>query len=521
MITENTKAILLLTSLFSSKEAKVCKPLSINEYGYFACWLHQNGYHPESLLDATRLTEIWMKWELPLSHAKAKKMVNFSRLDDTIDAIYDGRISALLNRGASLSLALEKWQSAGIWILDRSHSHYPKAFRGQLKHQSPAILFGVGNSELLLNRSIGFVGSRDCDSQDEQATANYVAKFSQHGYQVVSGGAKGVDSHAMEQSLKADNNAIGVMSDSLFKNSAVGQWRQYLKSGQLVLISPFYPESRFTPANAMARNKYIYLLSQATMVITSAEKGGTWSGAKENLYKGWVPLLVSAHKSPLQKGNHGLLSGEGLPKGYSLGHKVTPEASFESMIDIVKAFINPLQVSTEVESQQSQLGGIGGSGQDTLFSPDLFTEQNTQSTQKARIENQAELSETTLTIVELTESDEKESEVQLSTAIDDGSQDAVEFSGLEQDTISVNASIESETPDSSNLTMPLLDYFYKQLKILLTQNSNQPITQSEIAEQYPEFSIMGKTSLAKWLAHLVSEQKLIRPGRAKSYQLPD
>ena len=32
------------------------------------------------------------------------------------------------------------------------------------------------------------------------------------------------------------------------------------KANNLVLISPFFPEGRFTPANAMARNKFIYLL---------------------------------------------------------------------------------------------------------------------------------------------------------------------------------------------------------------------------------------------------------------------
>ena len=43
----------------------------------------------------------------------------------------------------------------------------------------------------------------------------------------------------------------------------------------------------------MGRNKYIYCLSDDSLVVRSdKDKGGTWSGAKENLNKGWVSLLV-------------------------------------------------------------------------------------------------------------------------------------------------------------------------------------------------------------------------------------
>ena len=42
----------------------------------------------------------------------------------------------------------------------------------------------------------------------------------------------------------------------------------------------------------MQRNKYIYCLSDAALVVHSGEKGGTWSGARENLKKQWVPLWV-------------------------------------------------------------------------------------------------------------------------------------------------------------------------------------------------------------------------------------
>ena len=258
MITENTKAILLLTSFFNANEVKEYKTLTVNEYGYFACWLHQNGFKPVDLLNEETFDSIWVSWDEPLSHIKAKQIIDFARLDNTIEKLTYERIKTLLNRGASLSLALDKWRSAGVWIMDRQHEHYPKVIKKRLKHQSPALLFGVGNPELLSKQAIGFVGSRDCDGQDEQATSYLVDQVNQLNYQVVSGAAKGVDSHAMLASLNSGNTAIGILADSLFKASASRQWRQHLKANNLVLISPFYPEQRFGSRFAMDRNKFIY-----------------------------------------------------------------------------------------------------------------------------------------------------------------------------------------------------------------------------------------------------------------------
>jgi predicted Rossmann fold nucleotide-binding protein DprA/Smf involved in DNA uptake len=75
----------------------------------------------------------------------------------------------------------------------------------------------------------------------------------------------------------------------------------------LVLVSPFNPEAGFDVGNAMARNKYIYCLSDAGIVVsTSKEKGGTWNGAIENLKYGWVPLWVKKHADP-DSGNAALI----------------------------------------------------------------------------------------------------------------------------------------------------------------------------------------------------------------------
>jgi predicted Rossmann fold nucleotide-binding protein DprA/Smf involved in DNA uptake len=331
MITENTKAVLLLTTFFNSKEVKLYKPLTDNGYGYLACWLSQNGFKPEALLNPESFDSVFELWDNPLSHTKPKKMVGFAKLDQTIADITYERLHSLLSRGASLSIALDKWTSAGIWVLDRQHACYPKSIKTHLKHKCPALFFGVGNMDLLNQPSIGFVGSRDCTQEDIEVTQNYVQTLNNNGFQVVSGAAKGIDSESMLASINNGNSAIGIIADSLYKASGSGLWRQALRNDQLVLITPFYPEAGFTPKNAMARNKFIYMLSQATIVVCSATKGGTWEGAKEDLKQGWVPLLVSTHAEPLQAGNKALLASEGVTKPAIEGAAV----SIDSIIDVI------------------------------------------------------------------------------------------------------------------------------------------------------------------------------------------
>lgn len=571
MITENTKAILLLTSFFNSNEVKEYKTLTVNEYGYFACWLHQNSYKPVDLLNEESFDSIWASWDEPMSHIKAKQIIDFARLDNTIAKLTYDRIKDLLNRGASLSLALDKWQSAGVWIMDRQHEHYPKAIKKQLKHQSPALFFGVGNPELLTKQAVGFVGSRDCDGNDEQATSQYVAQTNQLDYQVVSGAAKGVDSHAMLASLNNGNTAIGILADSLFRASASGQWRQHLKANNLVLISPFFPEGRFTPANAMTRNKFIYLLSNATVVVTSGEKGGTWEGAKENLKKGWVPLLVSAHQQPLQAGNQALINGDGLGKTKANAQSVSPDVSPEQFSDLILKANQSTQINDEKVNEtrsildeptssldntdnipESSVNTGFGTGANVNSQEDLFamadnfdqeSAQDHEQTKEQTFANdefnnrQESVQAVPHDDVQPVASEEDSPQATLNTTADENveptSNDLVDiFNEVNTNELhqhenqSKDLNVQGETVSTEEQTSqksatPLLDSFYQQLCELIENHPKQLIDKSELDSHFPEFEIMGKQALDKWLKHLVEEGKLARPSaKKKQFTLP-
>ena len=267
------QATLLLSCYFNKNEVKTAKPLTPTEYARFAMWLHQNGFTPADLLD---------------SHSAV-----LERWHDPKQKITQERIATLFSRGASMGFALEHWAKHGIWVVSRANALYPKALKEKLGDIRPPILFGTGNQALLSKPGIGFVGSRSIDADDEAFAKAKAELAVDQGYTVVSGGAKGIDQTAMLSALNYGGESVGIMADSLLRASTKKEYRQALKENPLALISPFYPEAGFSPGNAMARNKYIYTLSKSVVVVKSDfNKGGTWTGAIENLKKQWVPLLV-------------------------------------------------------------------------------------------------------------------------------------------------------------------------------------------------------------------------------------
>jgi predicted Rossmann fold nucleotide-binding protein DprA/Smf involved in DNA uptake len=114
------------------------------------------------------------------------------------------------------------------------------------------------------------------------------------GAATVSGGAKGVDSAAMSSALDAGGSAIGVLANNLQRACMQRDHRNWILDERLVLLSPYDPSAGFNVGHAMARNKLIYALSDAALVVNADyQKGGTWTGAVEHLNKHRaIPVFV-------------------------------------------------------------------------------------------------------------------------------------------------------------------------------------------------------------------------------------
>ncbi len=296
MVSERSKAIILLTAYLPGSNKKA-KPLTTTEWNKLAIWLNNKKMIPEDLLSNDK-EEILKEWR-------------DSRI--TLE-----RINLLLNRGAVMAICLDKWERSGVWVINRSDIEYPTEIRKKLNHLSPPIFYGIGNSKILKTEALGVVGSRNASEEDYQISFDLGKKVANLGFSIVSGGAKGIDEKSMLGSLENEGTCIGILADKLLKKSTSKIYRPHIMNGNLVFISPYNPEAGFNVGNAMARNKFIYVKSKATVVIHSGLKGGTWTGAIENLKNKWVPVWVKQNDDQLS-GNLELIKkgANSLPQNFS------------------------------------------------------------------------------------------------------------------------------------------------------------------------------------------------------------
>jgi predicted Rossmann fold nucleotide-binding protein DprA/Smf involved in DNA uptake len=88
-----------------------------------------------------------------------------------------------------------------------------------------------------------------------------------------------------------------------------------VEQGQVVLVSPFHPEARFSEAQAVARNKLVVGLAEAVFVLAAGEGGMARDTANEALRLGKAVYVwdVDPAVEPAAAGNQALIQDGALP----------------------------------------------------------------------------------------------------------------------------------------------------------------------------------------------------------------
>ena len=277
-LSANTKAILLLASpLMAGNSRRQVRSLVAGEYRSLARFLHTCQAEPADLMGP-----------------RAEELID--RYDGPVDKT---RLRALLDRGFLLSHAVERWQARAIWVMSRADDGYPRVLRERLKNDAPVLLFGCGLQEIMRTQGLAIVGSRDVPEALIEYTREVASQVAQAGLTVISGAAKGVDRTAMNAALETGGQVVGVLAGDLERTVMNREYRDLLVEERLVLISPYEPSSGFNVGHAMQRNKVIYGLADAGLVVNAVvNRGGTWAGAVEQLRKYAVPVFVRSTGDP-------------------------------------------------------------------------------------------------------------------------------------------------------------------------------------------------------------------------------
>jgi len=181
----------------------------------------------------------------------------------------------------------ESLLNEGYELIPITSPEYSKTLKDNLKAaHAPALLYVKGNKQIMHEKSIAIVGSRNASGHSLEFTDN-IAKLASKEYKVVvSGFAKGVDKQALDSAIKYKGQSIIVLPQGIMTfGSGYKTYYKQIVDGDVLVLSTFFPKAPWKVELAMARNPIIYGLADEIYVAESSDKGGTWSGVIDGLRK--------------------------------------------------------------------------------------------------------------------------------------------------------------------------------------------------------------------------------------------
>jgi DNA processing protein len=203
-----------------------------------------------------------------------------------------------------------------IHLLTVLDDNYPHLLKSSLKRdQTPPVLFYAGDLCILERQTIAIIGSRNAGEESLAFTRAVSSYLAEHGANVISGNARGVDRTAYEGATSTEGCTTVVLPHGIRKLSGV-QWRALLakiEAGKVLLVSQFHPDAQWVVSRAMERNKVVTGLAQIVIVAESDVQGGTWAGAKGALQQNRPLYVRETASSASLPGNKALIELGGLP----------------------------------------------------------------------------------------------------------------------------------------------------------------------------------------------------------------
>lgn len=176
----------------------------------------------------------------------------------------------------------------GYQIIPITSSDYSPWMKKNLKRtNSPPLIYIKGNKQILQESSIAIVGSRKANRPSLQFTDHVAKEASKQNKVVVSGFAQGVDKRALDSTLKYKGQSIIVLPQGIATfQSGYKKYYQPIISGDVLVLSTYFPKAPWSAPHALGRNPIIYGLANEIFVAESGQTGGTWEGALNGLKRG-------------------------------------------------------------------------------------------------------------------------------------------------------------------------------------------------------------------------------------------
>jgi len=209
---------------------------------------------------------------------------------------------------------LRDCEQKGIGILPVTDFAYPRRLANT--PDAPILLYYKGNLPKWDSVPlIGVVGTRKASVYGLQVARHLGGQIASSGGIIVSGGAAGVDTAAMQGALDGDNPVVGVLGcgvDVVYPKNNRAMFEKLLETG--CLLSEYPPRAKPEPWHFPVRNRIISGISNGVLVVEAPKKSGALITAQVALEQGRDIFVVPGNiDNPACEGSNLLLQEGAIP----------------------------------------------------------------------------------------------------------------------------------------------------------------------------------------------------------------
>jgi DNA processing protein len=166
---------------------------------------------------------------------------------------------------------IEKYKIETLFIKDKD---YPQRLLNC--YDSPTLLYYRGNADLNASKVINIIGTRNHSDYGRQITEQLIDELQSQQILIVSGLAYGIDAIAHKSAVQNNLSTVGVLAhglDTIYPSQHTVLAKQMVLNGGL--LTEFKKETKPDKHNFPRRNRIVAGMSDATIVIETAVKGGS------------------------------------------------------------------------------------------------------------------------------------------------------------------------------------------------------------------------------------------------------
>lgn len=182
--------------------------------------------------------------------------------------------------------------------------------------------------------AVAVVGARKCSSYGKHFAREIAAGLAEHGIQIVSGMARGIDGEAQKAAVEAEGSSFAVLGsgvDICYPAEHAALYR--MLTGRGGILSEYLPGTSPLPIHFPMRNRIISGLADLIVVVEAREKSGSLITADLGLEQGKEIVAVPGRIGDVGSAGCNRLIAEGADIFWSveqLFHKLNVEANLSS-----------------------------------------------------------------------------------------------------------------------------------------------------------------------------------------------